>query len=78
MHSSAFEMQRDCFKDVAAKFIPRIAFGENGVAKGARVIAAFLRVANLEDQLHTPKNTLRSNISEQTLLNPPLRYNQSE
>ena len=43
------KMELDRLQNIGPQLFPRIAFGENRVAQRSRAIAAFLRVANLED-----------------------------
>src|ERR1035438_2947162 len=52
MHGAVFEVKRCCLKDVGAKFVPCLRFSEDGVPERPDAIAAFLRVANFENQLH--------------------------
>jgi len=40
------------FDHIRAEFLPRVAFGENGVAQGTRAEAAGFVVADFEDQFH--------------------------
>jgi hypothetical protein len=49
MHRPVFEVKRGCFQYIGAKFFPSFRFCEDGVAKRAREIASFFRVANLND-----------------------------
>ena len=49
MHCTVFEMKRCRFKNIGAKFFPRLCFREDCVAKRTRAISTFLRIANLED-----------------------------
>ena len=53
MHLAVFKVGRDRFQDIGAKLLPCLCFGEDSVAQRACVIAAFLRIANLEDQFHS-------------------------
>jgi hypothetical protein len=47
---SVFEMKRGCLEDVGAELLPGVSFSKDGVAKRTRAIAAFLSVADFENQ----------------------------
>jgi hypothetical protein len=49
---AVFKVQFDRFQDIGAKFLPCLAFGKDGVTECTGAEAAFLPVANLENQLH--------------------------
>ena len=55
MRRAVFEMDRHRLKDIGAKFVPCLRFGEDAMAEGARAIAALFGVANFEDQLHSDR-----------------------
>src|SRR5438067_5025797 len=49
-HGRLLKVQRYCIEDILAEFFPGLAFREDGMAKSTGAIAAFLRVADLENQ----------------------------
>ena len=50
--SGAFKMERNCLDYIRAEFIPTFSLSENAVSQCASAKATFLRIANLEDELH--------------------------
>ena len=46
------KVDRYCLTHILAEFIPSLRFREDGRPERTSTIAAFLRVANLEDYLH--------------------------
>src|SRR5579859_8036482 len=55
MHWTVFKVQGGCLQNISPKLLPAIRFRENGVSEGTGAIAAFFRVANLENQFHAPR-----------------------
>jgi hypothetical protein len=49
MHRGVFEVERYRLKNVGAKLLQCLRFGEDSMAKGACAIATFLGVANFKD-----------------------------
>jgi hypothetical protein len=66
-------MKRRNFVSVSAKLVPGLRLRENRVAERSRVEPALFRIADLEDQFHTFKNSyFRGNgIASPRFIDPP-------